>query len=162
MRNLVIYSSRSGNTEKMARALYDFLPNEKEIYPVAEAPDPDEFTFVAVGFWIKDGAPDPDTQDYLKKIREDHEVFLFATHGAQSHSDDAKQSMKKAAELAKKGRIVGMFHCRGEVPEDIIEKARNMPQPPAWIADAEAAKGHPDSKDIEEMLHFMESIDLPL
>ncbi len=162
MKNLVVYSSKTGNTEKLAKALYDFLPGEKEIYPVTEAPDPNDYTFVAIGFWVKNGEPDPDTQAYLKKIQEDHEVFLFATHGAKTDSEEAKKAMKKAEELGKKGRIVGMFHCLGEVPQDVIEQARNMSPPPAWLAEAEGAKGHPDSKDIEEMLHLMESIDLPL
>ncbi len=158
MRSLVVYSSRTGNTKKLAQALYDFLPEKKEIFPVKEAPDPKDYSFIAIGFWIKDGEPDPDAQEYLKKISEDHEVFLFATHGAQVNSDEVKKAMKKAEDLAKKGRIMGIYHCQGEVPQEVVEEARNMPNPPDWLADAEAAKGHPDENDIKKMLQLVEDI----
>ena len=40
MKSLIVYSSQSGNTKKLAQAVYESLTGEKEMVAVAEAPDP--------------------------------------------------------------------------------------------------------------------------
>ena len=67
MKSLVVYSSQSGNTKKLAEAVFEALPEGKEITPVDGAPDPKGYDFVAVGFWLKGGDPDPKSLEYLKK-----------------------------------------------------------------------------------------------
>ncbi len=161
MNYLVVYSSKSGNTKKLAQAIYDFLPGDKELKPVQEAPDPSDFIFVALGFWVKDGHPDPAAQEYLKRFNEDHQLFLFATHGGALKSEEVEQAMKEAKKLAHKARIVGQFSCQGEVAPEVLEAARSQQPPPDWIAAAEAAKGHPDQADIDNLLHLLEALDLP-
>ncbi len=160
MKNLVVYSSKTGNTKKLAEALFEFLPEEKEIKPVALAPDPNDYSFVAVGFWIKEGEPDPDTQEYLKRIQDERELVLFATHAAPPESEHVKNAMRIAKELAHKARVIGTFTCLGEVPEDVLEAAKAEKPQPEWIKYAEIAKGHPDKRDIEEFLHLIEDLDL--
>ncbi len=161
MKNLVVYSSRTGNTKKLAEALYEHIPGEKQIAPVSEAPDPGDFTFIAAGFRIENGEPDREIQEYLKKIVDDCQVFLFATHASERGSDTVKGAMKKARDLARRARIVGEFDCQGEVPEDKLNEARQQTPEPAWVKDAEKAKGHPDQEDIREMLKLIDSLDLP-
>ena len=39
MKSLVVYSSQTGNTRKLAKAVYEALPGEKALYPIDEAPD---------------------------------------------------------------------------------------------------------------------------
>ena len=161
MNYLVVYSSKSGNTKKLAEAIYDFLPPGKELRPIAEAPDgPSDYNFVAVGFWVKDGQPDPATVEYLKKFNEGHQLFLFATHGGARKNEDVDQAMEKAKKLAHKARIVAQFSCQGEVAPEILEKARSQEPPPAWLASAEAASGHPNQSDIDELLHLLGSFDI--
>lgn len=146
MKYLVVYSSPGGNTRKLAEELFKQIPEEnKEIAPVKEAPDPGDYDVVCVGFWIKAGQPDPDSQEYLKKCR--NKVFLFATHGAAPDSEHAKTAMNKAVELAEDATVIGCFSCQGEVPEKVIENASQKVPPPGWLDDAPSAKGHPDSSD---------------
>ena len=59
MKSLVVYSSQTGNTQKLAESVYAVLPGEKEIWPVDEAPAPENFDVVAAGFWLQAGKPDP-------------------------------------------------------------------------------------------------------
>ena len=66
--------------------------------------------------------------------------------------------MKIAKELADKARIIGTFSCQGEVPAEMMEKAAAQDTKPAWLADAPSAKGHPDEKDIAELVHFFNEI----
>lgn len=161
MKNLIVYSSKTGNTKKLAEALYEHIPGEKEIFPVSEAPDPEGYTFIGAGFRVENGEPDAAMQEYLKKIIEDCQLFLFCTHASKRGSDIVKNALKVARELPRNTRVVGEFECLGEVSEDAIQKARQEQPVPEWVADAEAAKGHPDEEDIREMLKLVESLDLP-
>ncbi|MDM8549865.1 flavodoxin family protein [Desulfobacterales bacterium HSG2] len=150
MKSLVVYSSQTGNTKKLADAVFETLTGEKEIYPISDAPDHEGYDFVAVGFWLKAGKPDPKSSEYLEKIGE-KSLFLFATHGAGKKSAHAENAMNHAKNLAPKAKIVGMYNCQGEVAPKILEKLGAKPEPPVWLADAPAATGHPDESDIDEL-----------
>lgn len=160
MKALVVYSSKSGNTKKMAEALYGALQCEKDFVAITDDPDPAGYDFVAVGFWLQGGQPDPATLAFLPKIGE-KEVFFIATHGAAKNSDHVKNAIKKAKELAAPARICAVFSCPGQVTEEILEKAAKKEPKPPWLADAPAAKGHPDEKDINQLLHLFNELNLP-
>ena len=70
MKSLVVYLSQTGNTRKLAEAVFEMLPGDKALYPVDEAPDPSGYGFIAVGFWLMGGKPDPKASEYLGKIGE--------------------------------------------------------------------------------------------
>jgi len=147
MKHLVVYSSQGGNTKKLAEEIFKQLPEEKEIAPVASAPDPSGYDVVAVGFWFMAGQPDPASQAYLSRCTSG-KVFLFATHGAAVGSAHAKMGMNKARELVGGATVVGSFDCQGEVPKKVMETAANKDPRPPWLDDAPSAKGHPDNKDL--------------
>ncbi len=161
MKSLVVYSSESGNTRKLAEAVYEFLSGDKEIATVADAPDPAGYGFVAVGFWLKAGQPDPDSQAFLARLKEGQEVYLFASHGAAVGSVHAENGMKKARELAAKAHVRAVFSCPGEVDAKIIETAAQKNPLPPWLADAPAAKGHPDANDLKMVVRMLMELGLP-
>jgi flavodoxin len=150
MKSLIVYSSQSGNTKKLAQAVYESLTGPKDIYPVAAAPDPADYDFVALGFWLQAGKPDPWAAEYLAGIG-DKKLFLFATHGAAADSAHARNAIEIAKSLAPSAQIAGTFNCPGEVSPAHLEKARKKDSPPKWIDDAPAAVGHPDSGDIKQL-----------
>ncbi|MBL4901625.1 MAG: flavodoxin family protein [Desulfocapsa sp.] len=161
MKSLIVYSSKSGNTKKLAEAVYNHLTGEKELCAVGDAPDPAGYDFVAMGFWLQGGQPDPASQEFLAKIEEGQRLYLFATHGAATGSPHAVNAMNSAKAIAAKGHIIATFSCLGQVPEKVLEMAsRKDPQPP-WFADAPAAVGHPDEKDMENVVRLLEELDLP-
>ena len=65
MKSLIVYSSQTGNTLKMAMAVYAALPGEKEMVAVDDAPEPEGYDCIAVGFWLQAGKPDPKAAAYL-------------------------------------------------------------------------------------------------
>jgi len=150
MKSLVVYSSQTGNTKKLAEAVYETLSGEKEIYHITDAPDPGNYDFIAVGFWLQAGKPDPKTSEYLPKI-DGRRLFLFATHGAASGSDHTKKAMVHAKNLASSADISGTYSCQGEVNPKVLEKVSAKPEPPVWLKDSPAAAGHPDDGDIEKL-----------
>jgi flavodoxin len=161
MRSLILYSSQSGNTQKLAEVVYEALQGEKEIYPVEEAPDSlADFDFIAVGFWLQGGNPDPKTTAFLPRLR-DRNIFLFATHGAAKGSAHARRGMDQAIASAAGAKVVGTFSCQGEVSPKVLEAAAAKPEPPPWLPDAPAAKGHPDQNDINELRRLLAGIVFP-
>ena len=151
MKSLVLYSSQSGNTKKLADIVYGILPSDKEIYHTDEAPDSlADFDFIAVGFWFQGGKPDPKATELLPKLVK-KKIFLFATHGAAKGSEHTLQGMSYAKELAAGSNITGTFSCQGEVAPKVLEAAAAKPEPPPWLTDAPGAKGHPNKNDFDEL-----------
>ncbi len=150
MKVLVVYSSQTGNTRKLAHAAYDCLTCEKQIHALKDAPDPLGFDVVVVGFWLKAGKPDPGSMEYLKRV-DRADVFLIATHGAATESDHAKKALDFAKSLVASGRIRGTFNCPGEVDPAHLEKARAKDPQPPWIQDAPGAVGRPNEADLQAL-----------
>jgi flavodoxin len=150
MKALVVYSSKTGNTRKLAQTVYDSLACDKEIHALEDAPDPWGFDLVALGFWLQAGKPEPKSAEYMVKIGTS-DLFLFATHGAAAGSDHAKSAMEYAKSLAPAARICGTFSCPGEVDPKILEKARAKDPQPPWLKDAPQAVGRPNQADLNAL-----------
>ena len=163
MKILMIYSSRTGNTEKICRAAAEELP-KCDIYKVEEAPAPESYDLICLGYWVDKGMPDAKAREYLKDIS-NKKVVLFGTLGAWPDSDHAKECIAKSkAMLDGRGNtVLGSFICQGKVDPKIVEMIQKMPNP-VHIMDeerkarlAEAAK-HPDEKDFANAKEFIRSI----
>ena len=77
MKSLIVYSSQTGNTRKLAEAVRNALPGEKAMVPVDSAPSPEGYDLVAVGFWLQAGKPDPKAAAYLQDLN-NTPIFPFA------------------------------------------------------------------------------------
>lgn len=153
MRTLVVYSSRTGNTKKVARAIFDILPEEREIFPVEKAPPAIGYNFVAIGFWVDKGQPDHKAARYMKTVQ-GATVALFGTLGAKPDSDHARDCIRRAKELVSQNSLLGSFICQGRIDPAIVQEMRKNashihPMTPERIANLEAAKSHPDETDLE-------------
>ncbi|MCF8125054.1 MAG: flavodoxin family protein [Desulfotignum sp.] len=151
MKSLIVYSSQSGNTKKLADVVYETVNGQTDIFPADEAPTGDGYDLIAVGFWLMAGKPDPKTVEYLSKIKKGNRLFLFATHGAASGSYHVKNAMDQAVTLAGDAVIAGVFTCQGEVNPKVLEKVKQKTEPPVWIKDADTAVGHPDQSDLDAL-----------
>lgn len=152
MKSLVVYSSLTGNTERVARAVYEALPEPKTIAPVADAPDPAGFDFVAIGYWVDKGMPDSRAQKFMATVQGAH-VGLFGTLGAEPDSDHAKECIRKGEELMAGNIVHGSFLCQGRIDPKIIEAMQKMaadvhPMTPERIARIKEAEKHPDEQDL--------------
>jgi len=151
MKLLIVYSSQTENTKKLAHTIYESLDGEKDIFPVDEAPSTKGYDLTAVGFWLMAGKPDPKTCEYLAKLEKGDRVFLFATHGAAKGSDHVKNAIDHAIGLTNGANIAGVFTCQGEVNPKVLEKVKQKPEPPVWIGDADNAVGHPNEDDLSAL-----------
>lgn len=81
MKSLVVYSSQSGNTKKLAPAVYEFIADPKDMSAAGEAPDPAGYDLIALDFWLQGGKPDFKSEAYIgSKSREQSEsIFRLYT-----------------------------------------------------------------------------------
>jgi flavodoxin len=155
LKNLIVYSSLTGNTKKVAEAVAEVFGNAA-VFSVETAPDSADYDLVAVGFWVDRGTADKKAQEYLKGIR-GKKVALFATLGACPESEHAAQSMANAAALLEESNtIMGTFICQGKVDPRLIERFKDLPldHPHAVTPERQArydeAAKHPDENDLEK------------
>ncbi len=160
MKALIVYSTQTGNTKKLAQTIHASLPGEKEISFVDNAPAPEAYDIVAVGFWLMGGKPDPKAAAYLETLKDEQLVFLFATHGAAKGSGHAVQGMQLARDIVSGASVVGSYSCQGEVNPKVLAKVKAKPQPPVWLADTATAAGHPDEKDLAELKKIIAALPL--
>ena len=145
----IVYSSLTGNTRQVAQAL---AGQEFPLHSLAEAPSPDGFDLLALGFWVRRGLPDAGSQRYWDGIR-GKDIFLFGTLGAWPHSPHAQRCLASARErLAANGnRILGEFLCQGRVnPQALAASARKgtHPMTAARAARLAEAARHPCTDDL--------------
>lgn len=157
MKAIVVYSSQTGNTKKLAETVCEALPAGTQMCMVDDAPNPSDYDLVALGFWLQAGKPDPKSTSYLARLKGHQNVFLFATHGARPGSDHATNAMAHAHALAEGATVAGSFSCYGEVNPNVLEKVKAKPQPPVWLDDAAEAVGHPESADLDNLLAALKS-----
>lgn len=149
MKTLVVYSSRTGNTRKIAEAVFEVLPEPKDIFSVETAPPPDPSDFIAMGFWVNRGTADEKAQEYMKKIR-GKKVGIFATLGAYPNSNHAREVLSSVRELLNGNDLLGEFICQGKIDPDILDK---MPKDGVHAMTSERmvrieeAKKHPNETD---------------
>ncbi len=149
MKNLVVYSSRTGNTKKIAEAIFEVLPESKEIFMVEDAPSPDLYDFIAIGFWVDKGTADEKAQGYIKTIKE-KKVGIFGTLGAYPNSIHAREVLSSVRELLDGNDLLGEFICQGKIDPYILDK---MPKNGVHTMTQERkvrideAKKHPNETD---------------
>ncbi len=159
MKSVIIYSSRSGNTEKLARVIYEALDGEKEIYAITEVPPLDDhYDLVFAGFPVMAGRVEPRAARFLSEFDKKADFFLFATHGSFRDSELVRTVMARAADLIKSAAVTGVFTCQGEVSSKVLKKLGKSNRPPAWLDEGEKAGGHPDKEDLEELAAMVRTL----
>jgi len=150
MKALVTYFSKTGNTEKVARAIYDALPVDKEIKPIQELEGAAGYDIVFCGFPVYAHSVPGKAQPFIKAIGDGQKVAFFSTHGSLRGGQLPKQAVENAIGLALKAKFLGHFGCRGKVEPKIIEMLMQQQENRAWAEEAQSAAAHPDQADIED------------
>ena len=153
MRVLIAYSSKTGNTRKLAEAIHLELPNA-DLCPMGSVPNLDLYDVVFAGFWIEAENANTDAIKCLKRLS-GKPTALFATLGAYPDSQHAADSLKAAASEIPDGNVVDSFICQGAIDPSVIGWMEQLPQEDD-NAPTEArrqlwkdAETHPDENDLQ-------------
>ena len=151
---LVAYYSKTGNTEKVAKAIYDAVNVPKDILPVAEAKKMDHYDLIFCGFPVMAHSVPEKMAAFIKGLPKGQKVALFATHGSLRGGQLPRQAFESAAGLATDLKVLGQFGCRGKVDDLIIDALLKKPEHKAWAEEAQGARGNPDAADLEDAAAF--------
>jgi flavodoxin len=151
MKVLVAYFSDTGNTEKVAKAIYDELSfAEKEIVSMKKTDPGHDYDVFFLGFPVQNHSIPLKVGKFLKTIPAGKKIAFFATHGSLRGGEFAVTAFYSALSMTAKLKVLGTFGCRGEVKSKILEKMLESPQDKYWAMEAQSAAGHPDEADLAD------------
>ncbi len=154
MKSLVAYYSESGNTEKLAKAIYDGINvPDKEIMSISEA-NAKDYDVIFVGFPVQASSVPTKVEKFIKSVPEGKKLAFFVTHGSLRGGQLAISALYYAFSLALNSTVLGTFGCRGQVKPNLIDALLKNPEHKAWAMEAQSAAGHPDQADLEDGKEF--------
>ncbi len=172
MKSLIVYSSRTGNTQMLAEAVSAVMPNPTlcpigSIDSTGSAENYQDFDLLAIGYWVDKGLPDEKVLNYFKTIK-NTTIILFGTLGAYPDSAHAQDCIQKAEALlsdpALNNTVLGSFLCMGKVDPKLLTAMAKMPQNQAHpMTDErkeriEEAKKHPNEADLLNVQTFIKNL----
>lgn len=153
MKSLILYSSVTGNTKKLAEAIAQALPNPT-LLPVDEAVSYEDYDIIALGYWVIRGMPDEKTLHYLQHLR-GAKLILFGTLGAYVHSEHAQKCIRQSEALGRThNEVLGSFLCMGKVDSHHAAKSKHPMTAERQARLNEAAK-HPNEDDFRKARSFI-------
>lgn len=155
MRSVLIYSSLTGNTKKVAEAIFEIMPPGSEMAPIKKAPPAEDYDCLVLGFWVNRAKPDPLTWQYMERIK-GKTVAAFGTMAAYPNSAHAGKVVENTKNQLNGNHWLGCFLCQGRLAPKRMEARLNgacadskhllTPQRLARLIEAEK---HPDSDDLK-------------
>ena len=145
----VIYSSRTGNTQKVAEHLAEALG--ASCHSVKDAD-------LCIGTWIDRGTADSGAKKYIESLR-GRRVFIYGTLGAEPDSEHAEKCIANIRALFDpSNEILGAILVQGAIDPMLIEMFKSMPKDNVHAFTEEnaaryaAAASHPDEADFAQVI----------
>ena len=156
MRVLVTYMSQTGNTQKVAEAIFGEITDDKEIKKLDDVKSLDEYDFAFIGFPLHAFGPAEPAKKFLEAHSAGKRIALFITHAAPEESEEVKAWLQTSREAASKADIVSMFDCQGELAQPVIDMLLSSDDPNmrAFGELGPATKGQPDETRLERAKVF--------
>lgn len=177
----IVFSSRTGNTAELAKAVREALPEGTCEYfgsvngddgsngrgyagagcgRTSSAIPASETLFV--GFWTNQGVADRETQQLLGQLR-NRNIFLFGTAGFGGSEAYFQAILDKTkAFIDDSNTVIGTYMCQGKMPLSVRERYMKMKEQPdhmpnidAMIENFDKALSHPDADDLKKLANLV-------
>lgn len=165
MKVQVLYKSKTGNTEKLAKAIYTAIPvSNKDIQRLEGQTDYDMGDIYFIGYWTDKGSASFEILDYLGELH-NKKIALFGTcgfGGNEKYFQRIEENVK--AFIGEDNEFLGAFMCQGKTPIQVRERyeamknKENGEQVDAMLRNFDEAMLHPDSEDMRKAASFVRSI----
>ena len=124
MKGFIAYSSKTGNTKRMAKYLYDALKENRDmtLLDLKDKPDLAIYDYGLLGGWCDRALPDKAVMKALEGAPK--KLGLFLTMGAMpdsEHGDRAMEGLEKCLADHKKESL-GTYLCPGKVDEKLAAR----------------------------------------
>lgn len=165
----IVYDSRTGNTERLAReAAAALLPEDCVAFGDVDGIDHAALAQadrVYAGFWTNRGDCTDEMAEVLAALA-NKQAFLFGTCGfGADETYFAGVMARVAAHLPESAQVVGTFMCQGRMPANVrLRYERQAEANPAQavrmrqlIENFDEAQGHPDADDLARLRAAVEA-----
>lgn len=160
MKSLIVYTSETGNTKKLAETIYEMIDSNKELKKITDVKDTNSFDLIFIGFPIHNFEPAQLAQDFIKTLKVGKKAVLFATHAMQTGSPMNAKQIENCRKIASELEIWGFFSCRGELSKSVTNKMINSTgQQMRYFGQMrQQTIGHPDTEELEKLKVFTKEI----
>lgn len=151
--------SRTGNTKKVAEAIYDEIPDPKEIKRAKDIKSLEDYDLSFLGFPMHGFGPDKQVKTFLEKHVKNRTIALFITHMAPEDAPPMQDWIQNFKDAAVGANIIGVFNCQGQVSGLIKIVMRIAPD--SEVRDAardDTSQGKPDAACLERARIFANEI----
>ncbi|HBF4254356.1 flavodoxin family protein BilS [Clostridioides difficile] len=169
MKSLILYSSLTGNTKKIACSIYEAIQGKKEIKNISELVDDsidyENYDIVFLGYWVDKGICDKNSKQVLENIH-NKKIALFGTMGASTKGSYGASIIEKIQSIIPKdNEILGSFICQGKIAEGLKVKYKEMLKLSPdnehirqQLNNHEKSQSHPDEQEIYEANVFAKNM----
>jgi flavodoxin len=160
MNILVAYHSETGNTKKVAEAIYQSIPGPKEILAFDQIGEISQYDLIFAGFPIHEFGPSKKAAALFEKTIKSKKVALFITHAMLKEAPLSDVQINNCRNKIKENELLGIYSCRGALSEKVAD---NMLQSKdekmrGFGKMRDQTIGHPDDHDIQCAVLFAEKI----
>ncbi len=164
MKKLIVYSSRTGNTKKVAYAIKEVV-EDCEILSVEEALLKEiHEDLIIIGYWSDKTKPILDVITFIQKL-EGKKIIGFGTMVNYADSDEAQEVTKNVTELVEeKNVLLGNWICQGKMDPKVEELFREFgPESRYFMGEKRTkihkdASIHPNEEDLKNVQQFVRQI----
>lgn len=166
MKFKVIFASQTGNTELIAKTIYEAIPSsDKDILRVQEPDTRESADTYFIGFWTDRGTCSMDIMDYLGELHNKN-IALFGTCGMGSDKEYYHRIENQVSAMIPDDNLyLGTFLCQGKMPiqarnkyEEMLKSNMNPDFARYMIHNFDQGLLHPDSEDFIKARKFVETI----
>jgi len=159
MKVLVTYFSQSGNTEKIAKAIWEEASqaNDADLKKLEDvgAEDFAGYDFISIGSPLHSANLAAPVKEFLTNIQASsgQKMAGFITHMAPAYPDQDMEAFTEPIKAACKDKGIeykGCFDCQGFLAEAMhgpVQKKLNMDDE-QWAGMVKAMTGHPNEEDV--------------
>ena len=160
MKILVTYMTVSGQTKKVADAIFEAVDGEKEIQLISEVKDLEGVDLAFVGSPMHRFSLNEKVKDFIKKQGKGKNIALFVTHSMPEGGEPLPEWLDNCRNDAAGTNLVGFFNCQGEMSKELADMMLKSedPQAAAWGKAREKTLGQPDAARLEKARTFAREV----
>jgi flavodoxin len=160
MKVIIAYMSQTGNTRKIAEAIFQEIQAEKEIKELNEIDDLEGYDLAFVGFPMHGFGAPQEAKSFLEKHCMGKKIALFVTHGAPENFGGLEPWLAECKEAATGANVIDMFNCQGEMSQYVIDELLKSDDPEvrSWGEAGPLTRGQPDATRVERARLFAREI----
>jgi len=157
---LVTYVSRTGNTKKVAQAIFEQVRETKEMKELDQVTTLEGYDLAFVGFPIEAHGPAKPATDFLQKNTTGRKIALFITHAAPEDSPEVPAYLSSCRAATVQANLAGIFDCQGELSEQIADFMTKSGDEKlvAWAEERPSTVGQPDASRLQRAGHWAKEV----